>query len=459
VPPTGQAAERADVAEFLEQQPETPPRSTPTDRPITAQVAASVRAEMRSDKLCWPTSAKKVVRVCHSAYDRGGTPSLRTVTPSTGRVGYGLPVQEAPRQTDDGLGNSPQDAAAEPEPRRVALCRTIDSEVDARELAVWLAGDSRDRAAIVITTRPSQTRPFLEPAEIAEALQLGPDEADPAAEDDGPELFFLACDRALHAFNHSMPEKYGIEWSNARLYWPNFKLMGRSEGHPIIRENKPDPIGWLRARYTGGPRVDLEMPGRRVRRKPGELSHIDRMTALMGALAQSRAEVERQRERAGRAERTGRRSRRSRQAERDGGSAAADQVTDVDREFREEIFGIWLDIHRPEERVEFPLRNYRLGSSFLESVAGLPSDVARRVPRACAVVLCGRVAQVGDYQPYHLGLNPQGGSGQRVRASDVAAAMGCRVAGSHELRWWARKGGDIDLTIVVPRDSPLMPED
>ena len=341
--------------------------------------------------------------------------------------------------------------------------KTVDGEAAARELAAWLAGDWRDRAAIVITTRPSQTRPFIDPDEIREALQIGPaDEADPEAGEDGPEIFFLANDRALHAFNRSMPERHGIEWSNARLYWPNFALMGRGEGHPIIREHLPDPIGWLHARYIGGPRFDVEMPGRKVRRKPGELSHVDRMTALMGAHARLRAELDRTRSRATRAERRAKAapSRRSRQAERDGtASAGAEAPTDADREFREEIHSAWLDLHRAEERCEHQLSAYRLGRRFLESVAALPPEVARRLPRACTVVLCRRVGQLGDYQPHQLGMNSSGGSGARVRTSDSATAMGCRVAGSHELRWWACKGGVIELAVVVRRDDDTMPED
>ena len=339
------------------------------------------------------------------------------------------------------------------------VLRTIDGEADARELAAWLAGDNRERAAIVITTRPSQTQPFLDPDEIADVLQLGPDPDEPEAENDGPELFFIANDRALHVFNRSMPEKHGIEWSNARLYWPNFALIGRGEGHPIIREHRPDPIGWLRDRYIGGPRFDLEMPGRRLRRKPSELSHIDRMTSLMGAYARARGEAEHQRARAERAERKARRapSRRSRQAERDGAAGGPAAPADADREFREEIFGVWLDIHRPDERTAYPLHNYRLGSGFLASVEDLPADVARRLPRACTIVLCGRIANVGDYQPYQLGLNANSGSGQRTRAIDHAVAMGCKL-GSHELRWWACRGGDIHLAIVAPRGSDSMPE-
>lgn len=324
--------------------------------------------------------------------------------------------------------------------------QTISGEVEARSLAERLASDTRTRPAIVITTRPSQTQPFIDPHEVREAVG------------DGADIFFLANDRSLHAFVRSMPERHGIEWSNARIYWPNFKLIGRGEGHPLIREHQPDPVGWLRDRYHGGPRFDLSRPGRKVQRKPSEKSHVDRISALMAANSRLTTERDQAKERAARLERQakkGGRDRRTRQAERDG----VTQQADVDREFREEIFHVWLDLHAADERHAHPLRGYRLGRKFFGSVEALAPDVARRLPRVCAVVLSGRAHEIGDYQPHQLGSGSGSGASVRVRSRDGATAMRCHVAGSHRLHWWACKDTSVELAIVAPRDSLDIPED
>jgi hypothetical protein len=351
-------------------------------------------------------------------------------------------AMDAARSGAKGTG---QPTADQPAVRASPPHQTISGEVEARSLAERLASDTRARPAIVITTRPSQTQPFIDPYEVRESVG------------DGADIFFLANDRSLHAFVRSMPERHGLEWSNARIYWPNFKLIGRGEGHPLIREHQPDPVGWLRDRYHGGPRFDLSSPGGKVERKASELSYVDRISALTAANGRLTTERDQAKERATRLERKvkGQRDRRTRQAERDGVTPQAD----VDREFREEIFGVWLELHAPAERHIHPLRGYRLGRKFLGSVDVLPPDVASRLPRVCAVVLCGRAHEVGDYEPHQLGSGSSSGSGVLVRSRDGAVAMRCRVAGSHRLHWWACSDASVELASVVPRDRHEIPED
>jgi hypothetical protein len=338
-----------------------------------------------------------------------------------------------------------QPVAEERPVRASASYQTISLEVEARHLAERLMNDTRSRAAIVITTRPSQTQPWIDPDEVRN--EVG----------DGPEILFIATDRAQHQFVRSMPHGHGLECSNARVYWPNLTLMGDGRRHPLIRDNLPDPVGRLREGYISGPKFDLDNPGGKVERKPSELSYVDRVAALLGANAKLTTERDQAKARAARLDRKlkGQPDRRSRQAERDGATAEPD----VDREFRELIFDMWLNMHTARERPAFPLRRFRIGRRFLDSVKTLPPDAARRVPRVSTVVLCGRAHEVGDYEPHQIGAGTSSGSGVLRRSNDGAVAMRCRIGGSHRLHWWAGDDTSVDLAIVVHADSHDIPED
>jgi hypothetical protein len=323
--------------------------------------------------------------------------------------------------------------------------QTVSLEVEARQHAERLMNDARKRPAIVITTRPSQTQPWIDPHEIRELLG------------DGPEILFLAEDRALHQFVRAVPHGFGLEWSNARIYWPNFTLLCDGKRHPLVRDSGADPVGRLREFYVSGPKFDLANPGGKVERKPSELGYVDRLSALLGANANLTSERDQAKQRAARAERklSGRPDRRRRQAERDG----TEPERDLDREFREAVAEIWLDLHGPDERRRFPLRGYSLGRRFLESAEALPPEVVRRLPRVCAVVLCGRANELGDYEPHQIGAGTSAGSGVLTRSADGAIAMRCRVGGSHRLHWWACTDTRIDLALVVHADSHEIPDD
>jgi hypothetical protein len=106
-----------------------------------------------------------------------------------------------------------------------------------------------------------------------------------------------------------------------------------------------------------------------------------------------------------------------------------------------------------------PLRDFRLGSSFLAMLEQV--DVSReKVVDVCAEVACGMVAKVNGRKPHHLRVSKAGDARPRRRLSDDAIAWRCalgQTAQAARLHWWEASGA-IEFASVAPHDFMDIPE-
>jgi hypothetical protein len=350
----------------------------------------------------------------------------------------------APGETGGTVAEEHADASTITTPPERDALRRVTSMADGRGVAFRIRGDNSTRATIVLTSGPFESEPTVDVLAVRAGVGQFAD------------IYVLATGQAIRAFNNTMPSGYGVEPGCGRIYWPALSLLADPQLHPVVSADATDAVTTLVDHFHGGPDLTLVLPPG----SPDAAARSDGEAALLGRAGKWRMQRDRANARADSAERERDRAargrglrevaeRRRRIAVRDGREVSQDP----DRELREFIFGAWLDLHEVGERDEHPLRSLRIAPSLFESLAGVGGDVSRRLPRAAAAIACGRIEDVGGYDPRIAG-GPE-------KPGVAAVAMRCDLGPSHELHWWAWEDGTPELRLITERPprQPLVGED
>lgn len=126
---------------------------------------------------------------------------------------------------------------------------------------------------------------------------------------------------------------------------------------------------------------------------------------------------------------------------------------DPEDQFRYTIEQLWLLTHSPAERAEHPLRPYRLGPAFLDS---LTTDIVptRKATEVCLDIITQRVWAT---RTCHVATRSGGGSPAWTRndGRDTAyrAYIKADTPGAPRLLWWYCADGTIELAAAAHHDD------
>lgn len=114
-----------------------------------------------------------------------------------------------------------------------------------------------------------------------------------------------------------------------------------------------------------------------------------------------------------------------------------------------------------DDRIRWPLREYRLNRSFLETVKTIEGLSVEKIAEVSAHVVTGRAHELPGLDVHQL-HDGKGGAPQRERARDGAKAWRCALqreaAGARRLHWWALRGSEVELASVGHHDDYGIPE-
>ncbi len=285
-------------------------------------------------------------------------------------------------------------------------------------------------------------------------------EADGLLTDTG--VYFLPTGGLSREFQAAMPPRLGVFGGAARIWWPPVDADSDPGEHPLIFD-RYDVYG----SHTVT-RICTELR----KGKPTERAHVEDQEAVVLS-----RQLESITARALRAEREVRtlsesldeeRTRRlaaekALQSVRKASAAAKneeiiDPVESVDDWLRRGIVSEWLTAFQSsEDRRRFALGRYIVQPGFLGGVEGLQPEHRERVPWVCAMVVCGRGAEIAGLALHQLRAGQAGNDPQRHRASDGALAW--RVAlkvnspSAPRIHFWAHTSGTIEFSTVGNHDE------
>jgi len=156
------------------------------------------------------------------------------------------------------------------------------------------------------------------------------------------------------------------------------------------------------------------------------------------------AEASQDRRESGRALRDARRA-----AERSHVDATADGI-------RFEIERTWGNRTAPGERTLWPLREYRLGPDFVESLSALDESQLSKAVRACVDAITGRDKEIPARELHRLRTGEGGDDAFVVRADGgrcMRSSIEQNAPGARRLHYWELPGGVIELSRVVHHDE------
>lgn len=200
----------------------------------------------------------------------------------------------------------------------------------------------------------------------------------------------------------------------------------------------------LVARATGAaPADDAELE--RLREENERLrAQLAEERAERAAAEARLSEAAQDRRDAGRALRDARRA-----AERSHVDTTADGI-------RFEIERTWGNRTAPGERDRWPLREYRLGDGFIESLAALDEGQLSKAIRTCVDAITGRDREIPARELHRLRTG-EGGDDPYVVRGDGARCMRSsveqNVAGARRLHYWELPGDIVELGRIVHHDD------
>ncbi|MEJ1089067.1 hypothetical protein WDU99_12160 [Microbacterium sp. Mu-80] len=157
------------------------------------------------------------------------------------------------------------------------------------------------------------------------------------------------------------------------------------------------------------------------------------------------AEATQDRREAGRALRDARRA-----AERSHVDATADGI-------RLEIERTWGNRTAAGERTRWPLREYALGSGFIDSLGALDEAQLSKAVRACVDAITGRDREIPARELHRLRTGEGGDDPYVVRDADGAkcwrSSIEQNAPGARRLHYWELRGGAIELSRIVHHDD------
>lgn len=323
-----------------------------------------------------------------------------------------------------------------------------------RALAERVLDLGRREATVLLTTRPAQTVPALDPDDVRSIVGLD------------VEIYVVPSGPLTRELERLLPPKLHAFGGAARIWWPGVGPASDPHDHPLVHDpyqvyGSKSLDDFKRAFQRGAP----DQPARVDDPRISVLEH-DRATAraaverLRRALISVEAERDRALERAASSER---RLRDARRAARVAARRGSDTVTPADPEasFHELVVRAWIGALSPDDQQSHPLRGYRLGEAFQRSVDALGEIDAARVAWVCAMVACRRAGELDGLAAHPLRTGPGGNDPQRVRA-DGARAMRCALKrfkpSAPRLHWWELPDGTVAFASVQRHDDMSIPD-
>jgi hypothetical protein len=134
---------------------------------------------------------------------------------------------------------------------------------------------------------------------------------------------------------------------------------------------------------------------------------------------------------------------------------------DPEIQFHHDLWMTWLRTTAEGDRSSWPLRAWDLSPAFIDSIAAQQIVDRDRVLRACVDVVTNRHAEIKSRASHRLRRSEAATSGHRERASDGAGAWSCSInvgPAAARLRWWERKDGVVELSLVTAHDDVRLSE-
>ncbi|UNK70684.1 hypothetical protein [Microbacterium sp. H1-D42] len=139
-----------------------------------------------------------------------------------------------------------------------------------------------------------------------------------------------------------------------------------------------------------------------------------------------------------------------RAAERSHVDATADGI-------RLEIERTWGNRTAPGERTRWPLREYRFGTGFIESLDALDENQLSKAVRACVDAITGRDREIPARELHRLRTGEGGDDPYVIRDADGArcwrSSIEQNAPGARRLHYWELPGGVIELSRIVHHDD------
>ena len=123
---------------------------------------------------------------------------------------------------------------------------------------------------------------------------------------------------------------------------------------------------------------------------------------------------------------------------------------------RFEIERTWGNRTAPGERGRWPLREYRLGDDFIESLNPLDEGQLSKAIRTCVDAITGRDREIPARELHRLRTGEGGGDSYVVRedgARCMRSSVEQNVAGARRLHYWELPGGGVELGRIVHHDD------
>ncbi|HTU79393.1 MAG TPA: hypothetical protein VMF09_11590 [Solirubrobacteraceae bacterium] len=319
---------------------------------------------------------------------------------------------------------------------------TVASFKDVRSLTSDLRRTGRDYPIVVISTPEGASEPLFSLGELRDAV-------DPYVP-----IFVLSNGATMRRLIGTLGAQLGVSAGAARIYWPGLDRRGDPAEHPLVACEGGNGVARLvEALNLSRPEVrgHLEYTNGRMQNARQRASETTR------ELRETRAERDAALQRAKSAEAAlGELQRQRRALEQPGIDEELRALASLDAEalMQRLICHEWLTALKPRDRHDSPLRAYRLGPRFLDSINDRKIVVPRqRVAFACAMVACGRAAELPGLEPHPWREGKASGSGddpQAVRA-DGAKGFICNLGhgrGAARLLYWALPNGVVEFDSV-----------
>jgi hypothetical protein len=318
----------------------------------------------------------------------------------------------------------------------------------ASDLVAEVFDPSRILPLIIVTTSPRHgDKPLLDPAELGERLK---GRADVAVLDD---------QAASWALDAALPEKWRTYGGYVRIFLADASEQDRAERHPLIYVSPGRSANAIRHIVTRIHSIasvwtsqtastpDIGAPDRSTARLVEEnrqlLTRLDLATKDLAAARRDKRELQV----------------KVRELKNLHGSALTLPPTvyaEPEEQFRYEIEQIWLWRYTETERRDWPLRHYRFGPDWVDSVDGTRIAQRRDVLDIVTDVLTGRAVEVAGRQVRPHKTHATGGAPQLVRG-DGATAWRCNIKNNTpaapRMTWWKLADGTVELGRVSLHDD------
>ncbi|SEC66497.1 Uncharacterised protein (plasmid) [Tsukamurella tyrosinosolvens] len=137
---------------------------------------------------------------------------------------------------------------------------------------------------------------------------------------------------------------------------------------------------------------------------------------------------------------------------------SAPLFSDPEEQFRDDVHRTWLRVTAESERSQFPLRDFVIGASFIESLA-LPQAPREKVIEVVVDVLTRRAFNMPSRAVHAHGNGRSAGTTGQMTRDDSASAYRCYIR-SHtpqapRLLWWELTNGTVELALAARHDDPM----